>query len=113
MGTVVLNITTGVNTIQGTAGRPAVNGTFINRSAGAGFDLLSLGARVSRTFPLTEKLRIQAMAEAFNLSNHVNGVTLNGTFGTVAFPASPVSTFRQMTAAGDPRTMQLGLRFTF
>ncbi|MGC2659874.1 MAG: carboxypeptidase regulatory-like domain-containing protein [Bryobacteraceae bacterium] len=38
------NITTGANTIQGTTGRPTVNGIYINRNAGAGFDFLNLTA---------------------------------------------------------------------
>ena len=42
------NITSGVTTIQGTAGRPIVNGAFIPRNAGVGGDFLSVNARVSR-----------------------------------------------------------------
>ena len=34
------NITSGVTTVQGTAGRPLVNGQFIPRNAGAGSDFL-------------------------------------------------------------------------
>jgi hypothetical protein len=104
------NITTGTNTIQGTAARPTINGVFINRNAGSGFDFLSLGARLSRSFHISEKLRIQVLAEGFNLTNHVNGVTLNGTFGTGKYPTNPSPGFRQMTAAGDPRSFQFGVR---
>src|SRR5207237_7932712 len=73
-----LNITSGVNTIQGTAGRPIVNGGFIDRNAGDGPDFFSLGARVSRTFKVSGPVRIEALAEAFNLTNRVNVVTING-----------------------------------
>ena len=45
-----LNITSGVTTVQGTAGRPMVDGRFIARNAGTGSDFLSVGARVARTF---------------------------------------------------------------
>jgi hypothetical protein len=107
------NITTGANTVQGTAGRPTVNGVFINRNAGSGFDFFSLNARLSRGFQITERLRLEALAEGFNLTNHVNGVTLNGTFGTGVYPSNPSPTFRQVTAVGDPRTFQLALRATF
>jgi hypothetical protein len=107
------NITTGANTIQGTAARPTINGAFINRNAGSGFDFFSLSARLSRGFRITERLRLEAMAEGFNLTNHVNGVTLNGVFGTGAYPANPSPSFRQITAVGDPRTFQLALRATF
>ncbi|HLX46447.1 MAG TPA: carboxypeptidase regulatory-like domain-containing protein [Bryobacteraceae bacterium] len=107
------NITTGSTTIQGTTARPTINGVFINRNAGSGFDFLNMGARLSRKFSLGERLRLEALAEAFNLLNHVNGVTLNGTFGTGAYPTNPLPTFRQVTAVGDPRTFQFALRFTF
>ena len=84
-----------------------------NRNAGSGFDFFNVNARLSRSFPITERLRLEAMAEAFNLLNHMNGVTLNGTFGAGAYPTNPSSTFRQITAVGDPRTAQLALRVTF
>ncbi|HTS47136.1 MAG TPA: carboxypeptidase regulatory-like domain-containing protein [Bryobacteraceae bacterium] len=107
------NITTGANTIQGTAARPTINGGFINRNAGSGFDFFSLGARLSRSFQLTERLRLEALAEGFNLTNHVNGVSLNGTFGTGVFPTNPLPTFEQITAVADPRSFQFAMRFTF
>ena len=107
------NITTGANTIQGTAARPMINGVFINRNAGSGFDSFSVGARLSRSFQITERLRLEGIAEGFNLTNHVNGVTLNGVFGAGAFPANPSSSFGQVTAVNDPRSMQLALRLHF
>ena len=107
------NITTGANTVQGTAARPTINGIFINRNAGSGFDSLSLGARLSRNFQISERLRLKALAEGFNLTNHLNGVTLNGVFGTGTYPTSPSPTYKQITAVNDPRTMQFALRFEF
>jgi hypothetical protein len=41
------NITSGLTTIQGTAGRPLVNGAFISRNAGIGNDFWAVTARVS------------------------------------------------------------------
>jgi hypothetical protein len=107
------NITAGSNTIQGTAARPAVNGVFIDRNAGSGFDFFNLNARLSRTFQIRERLRLEGIAEAFNLLNHVNGVTLNGTFGSGAYPGNPSPSFKQITAVADPRTLQLALRLSF
>jgi hypothetical protein len=107
------NITTGSNTVQGTAARPTINGAFINRNAGEGHVLLNLNARVSRSFALTERLRLEALAEMFNVLNHVNVVSLNGVFGSGAYPASPLPTFGQITAVGDPRAAQFGLRLSF
>ena len=107
------NITTGANTVQGTAGRPTINGVFINRNAGSGFDFFALNARLSRSFQITDRLRLQTLAEGFNLTNHVNGVTLNGVFGTGTYPTNPSPTFKQITAVGDPRAFQLGVRLSF
>jgi hypothetical protein len=107
------NITTGSQTIQGTTARPVFNGVMIGRNVGEAFDYLSLGARLSRSFALTERLRLEAIAEGFNLTNHVNGVSLNGTFGTAAYPANPSPSFRQLTAVGDPRGFQFALRVSF
>jgi hypothetical protein len=40
-------------------------------------------------------------------------VTLNGNFGAGSYPASPSSTFGQVTAVGDPRAFQLALKARF
>jgi hypothetical protein len=53
------------------------------------------------------------LVEAFNLTNHVNVVTLNGNFGAGAYPSSPSSTFGQTTAVGDPRAVQFAARVKF
>ena len=107
------NITTGAATIQGTTARPLVNGAFISRNAGQGFDFLSLGGRLSRSFRLAERLQLQALAEGFNLTNHVNGVSLNGVFGTGTYPLNPAPTFQRTTAVGDPRGFQFALKLEF
>ncbi len=107
------NITTGTTTIQGTNARPTVNGAFISRNAGTGFDFVNLNARLSRTFRLTERVRLEGIVEGFNILNRVNGVTRNGTFGTGAYPTNPSPTFGQTLSVGDPRTLQLALRLTF
>jgi hypothetical protein len=107
------NITSGVNTIQGTAGRPIVNGGFIGRNIGIGDNFFGANMRLSRTLLITERLQMQGMVEAFNTFNHRNDLTRNGTFGSGAYPASPSATFGQITAVNDPRSVQLALRFTF
>ena len=107
------NIGTGATTIQGTSARPIVNGAYIARNAGSGFDLFNVNARLSRAFSIGERVRLETMAEAFNLLNHLNGLTLNGTFGTGAYPANPSPAFKQITAVSDPRTLQFALRLSF
>jgi hypothetical protein len=107
------NITSGLNTIQGTAGRPIVNGAFISRNTGIGSDFFSVNVRLSRGFQLTERLRIEGIAEAFNALNHRNNLTRNGNFGAGAYPANPSLTFGRINAVNDPRTVQLALRLMF
>jgi hypothetical protein len=107
------NITTGANTIQGTAARPVVNGRYIERNAGRGFDFLNLNLRISRTFRWADRVRLEAIAETFNALNRVNGVALNGTFGGGAYPSNPLPGFGRTTAVADPRSVQLALRLSF
>ena len=108
-----LNITTGATTIQGTAARPTVNGAFIERNAGIGNDLFTIGARLSRAFTLTDRVKMEAIAEAFNALNHRNNLIRNGAFGAGAYPSSPAATFGQITAVNDARSLQFALRFRF
>jgi hypothetical protein len=119
------NIVTGVNSLQGTAGRPLANGSvaaanfdvraveFIPRNAGTGSDFFTLNLRVSRSFPLPGGRRIEGLVEAFNLTDRVNPITRNTTFGTGAYPATPNASFNTVTAVGDPRVLQFGLRYSF
>ena len=108
-----LNITSGAATIQGAAGRPLVNGDFIGRNTGAGSDLFSLNLRLNREFTITERVKLDAIAEAFNGLNHRNDLTKNGVFGPGAYPANPSATFGQVTAVNDPRSLQFALRVRF
>ncbi|MSV29015.1 MAG: TonB-dependent receptor [Bryobacterales bacterium] len=108
-----LNLTTGSTTIQGTTARPAVGGEFISRNAGTGSDFFGVNARVSRVFTISERLRLEAMGEAFNLLNHRNNLTKNGVFGAGAYPVSPSALFGQVTAVQDPRGIQFALRLRF
>ena len=118
-----INVVSGLNTNQQTTGRPCAGlaasdsrctlTTMIGRNAGAGFDFFNLNTRLSRTFRVTERLRLETIAEAFNALNHRNNLIPNTTFGTGVYPTSPRSTFRQPTAVGDPRQVQIALRLSF
>jgi hypothetical protein len=119
------NITSGVANLQGTTSRPLANGataptnfdvravTFIPRNAGIGNDFFSVNLRVSRAFPITSGIKVEGLIEAFNVTDRVNNLTRNNTFGAGGYPTNPVSTFNQITAVGDPRTLQFGVRLTF
>jgi hypothetical protein len=118
------NITSGIASLQGTTGRPFADGTtpspnfdvrtanLISRNEGIGSDFFSLSLRVSRQFRING-VRLEGLVEAFNLTDHVNVLTRNTNFGAGVYPTNPVSTFNQITAVGDPRTVQLGLRLNF
>ncbi|MEQ1760916.1 MAG: TonB-dependent receptor [Vicinamibacterales bacterium] len=108
-----LNITSGVTTLQGTPGRPIVNGSFIERNAGTGADFFNLNARLSRSFSLGGSTRIEGVVEAFNLTNRRNVTGWNANFGAGAYPTNPSPTFKQVTAVADPRSLQFALRLTF
>jgi hypothetical protein len=107
------NITSGLTTVQGTAGRPIVDGAFIERNAGIGADSFSLNIRVSRTFRIAGSVRGEGMLEVFNVTNRRNDLTRNANFGPGVYPTNPSSTFNQITAVGDPRTLQLAVRVKF
>jgi hypothetical protein len=70
----------------------------------------SFDLRISRAFVVRGSQRIEAMLEAFNLFNHVNVIAVNNTFGT---GATPPASFGQPTVAGDPRQVQVGVRWSF
>lgn len=107
------NITSGVTTVQGTAGRPIVNGGFIERNAGVGDEFYALNLRLSRTFRLGASRSLEAAAEVFNATDAVNETARNANFGSGAYPSSPSATFNQVTAVGDPRSWQLAVRLRF
>jgi Carboxypeptidase regulatory-like domain/TonB dependent receptor len=107
------NITSGVTTVYGTAGRPIVNGEFIERNAGIGSDFLSLNMRVSRAIRVNGRVQLEALAEGFNLTNHRNVLTRNTNFGVGAYPTNPSPTFNQITAVGEPQSFQFGIRLRF
>jgi hypothetical protein len=107
------NILSGVTTVQGTAGRPIVGGQFIARNAGEGNAFLSLNVRVSRSIPFGSRVRLNVLAEGFNVTNHRNVVTRNTTFGSGTYPTDPLPTFGRPTGVGESRAFQFGLRLGF
>jgi hypothetical protein len=106
-------ITSGVTTLQGTIGRPVVDGRFIPRNAGVGDAFFTMSLRVSRAFVLGGPVQLEAIAEIFNLTNTVNETGRDPNFGTGAYPTHPSVSFNQVTAVGDPRSAQFALRLRF
>ena len=86
---------------------------FIPRNAGDGSDYFTLNLRVSRAFRFGSRMRVDGLVEVFNLTDRVNPITRNTTFGAGSYPSNPVPDFNTVTAVGDPRMFQFGLRMTF
>jgi hypothetical protein len=107
------NILSGATTIQGTAGRPIVDGQFIERNAGVGGDFSTVSLRLNRTFRLSNRVQIDGLVEAFNLFNRRNELARTTTFGPGAYPTNPSPSFGQVTVVGDPRSLQFGVRVKF
>ena len=73
-------------------------GTGIIRGPG----LINFDMTLYKDFSITEKQKVQFRAEVFNVFNHTNLTTVSTTFGSASFG--------QVTAAADPRIMELVLR---
>jgi hypothetical protein len=58
-----------------------------------------------KNIKIYEQWRLQFRAETFNIFNHTNPSAVGTGFGT--------ATFGQVTAARDPRIIQLGLKLNF
>jgi hypothetical protein len=67
--------------------------------------VFNMDVALSRTFPVWERKTLQFRAEAFNLPNHTNFSTPVATLSS--------GTFGQIQAAGDPRIVQLAMKFVF
>ena len=66
--------------------------------------------RISRALAFSATNRLELMFEGFNLFNGTNVVNVNNTIGS---GAAPSATFQQVTAVGDMRQLQLGVRWSF
>jgi hypothetical protein len=73
-------------------------------------------------FRITERMNIEFRAEAFNVFNHTQWLPIAGDAGSAAnnfgetnntFSLDPSTGFLQVTAAHNPRILQLGLKFNF
>jgi hypothetical protein len=102
------NIVTGTDNNNDTTvnDRPAG----MTRNSGRLSATAAVDVRLLRSFQLTRQQRLEVMLEAFNVLNHVNVLNVNNTYGN---GTAPLPSFGQPTAAGDPRQIQLGVRWSF
>ena len=87
--------------------------TGLGRNTGRGFNFVWLDVRLSRTFAITERVRLEGIAESFNAINRVNRLLPNNIFGNGAYPTNPAPGFGVPTAVGNGREVQLALRLRF
>ena len=108
--------------VAGTTGcAPLItNGVFTSGSLGRNFGIthsyMSLDLRVAKLVPLGERLRLELIAEGFNLFNRFNEAAASPFIDDVrAFNqrASKGRYYSRPTAAFDPRQFQFGLKLNF
>jgi len=79
---------------------------------------LQLDVGLSRSFPIWEKRTLQIRAESFNFLNHLNAsipsAALNtGNFGQITSDVSGTQQGGLLTGGGDPRVIQVAMKFIF
>lgn len=86
---------------------PNAAGTFGNEGRNTAYapGTFEFDAALSRIFSFTERWRLEARAEAFNIINHTNFKGPNATLSS--------SNYGLITSANDPRIMQLALKLFF
>jgi len=96
------------------------NGTFsvgdLGRNSGITHNFMSLDMRLSRVVRFGERVRLDIIAEGFNLFNRFNEGAASGFIDDVnAFNqrSSNGSLYSRATAAYDPRQFQFGLKLSF
>jgi hypothetical protein len=72
-----------------------------------------LDLSVARTFRITENQRVEARAEAYNVTNSMRPAPLLTSTTMTAFTSLNSATFGQVTSAYDPRIMQFALKYIF
>ena len=70
---------------------------------------------LAKTFPITERVRLQIRGEAYNVFNHVSydAVQNSATFDSATGQLTSTSNFGQFTSERDPRRLQLVAKISF
>jgi len=90
--------------------RPFMGAYTVGRNTSIGYSSAVIDARLSKVVNIRERVRVQILAEAFNIQNRVAFNSRNLTWGT---DIAPRSTFGQVQGAANPRQIQLGLKVAF
>ncbi|MGA2742458.1 MAG: hypothetical protein ABSG65_34100 [Bryobacteraceae bacterium] len=99
---------------------PNPSGTFgdVGRNSLRGPGTVNVDVALSRIFGITERFRLEARAEAFNVINHANfvgGISPAGLVSSFATMNTNLSSsaFGQVQSAFDPRILQFALKVYF
>ncbi len=94
----------------------------LGRDAGLGPAFFTVDARLARTIPIHDKVRLRLTVEGFNLLNKTNFQSINNIVGAVPLAQLPHSLIGRrgdptqpfsFTSAFDPRQLQVGLGIQF
>ena len=96
----------------------------VGRSTYRGDQSVNFDVRLSRQFRMSDRVRLEAVAEAFNLFNTLNVTDINTTYGAPDFTgaeprrfgdkvAAPSPEFAAIRAIAPPRQIQFALRLNF
>lgn len=97
--------------LDGNSNDRPFNGTYLfGRNAFTDPDSFTVNCRLARRVRISERMAVQIMGESFNTQNRVNINSVNMTWGTAL---APRNTFGSYQGAGDPRQIQLGIKFEF
>lgn len=94
----------------------------LGRNVGRGPSFFGMDMRLTREFPLSEKVRLRIVAEMFNILNKTNFRSVNGVVGDVPLEElpgdlvgrrGPVNEPFSFVSAFDPRQVQFTVRLAF
>ncbi len=86
---------------------------FGTRNSVKGYGFQEVNVRLSRTFRLTERFRVEFIGEAENLLNSTNAACNAGGCGGAVVTQYNAVNFKQITTAFNSRQIQLGGRIRF
>lgn len=92
---------------------PADPSTSVRRNSARMSSQFNIDMRVSKIFSFGAGRSIEAMIDAFNLTNRTNFSEINNIFGTGAYPSNPVPTYGTYTEALPGRQIQLAAKVNF
>jgi hypothetical protein len=106
------NVTVGSDVNQdGNSNDRPFNGTYLlGRNTYTDPNSFTVNCRLARRIQIRERMGVRIMAESFNTQNRVNITGVNHTWGTELAARDTLGSY---TSAGDPRQIQLGIKFEF